>query len=104
MIRIIVLVVSVIGIINGFLFFKAGLNYDKRKIFRELSEILKKLLMKNNYKMTVFNFQSEAKIKNQIFDKFIDFRFSMKDTNLKISGTGIITYNLRRRKSGSSNE
>jgi len=103
LIRVYALVISVIGIINGFYFLKVGFDYDKRKVFRKLSGILKKMLIKNNYKMTVFNFQSEAKIKDKIFDKFIDFRFSMKETNLKISDTGIITFNLSRRKSGSSN-
>lgn len=103
MIRIYIMIISVLGIINSFFFLKVGLNYDRRKIFRKLSGILKQMLIKNNYKMSVFNFQSESKIKDNIFDKFIDFRFSMKDTNLSISNTGIITYNLKRRKLGSSN-
>ncbi|MCX7736652.1 MAG: hypothetical protein N2319_08045 [Candidatus Kapabacteria bacterium] len=87
------LIISIIGFINGYFFLKVGFNYDKRKIFRFLSDLLKKMLIKNNFKMTVFNFQSESKIKDRIFDKFIDFRFSMRETNLKISETGIITYN-----------
>lgn len=92
------------GLVNGFFFLKVAYFYDKRKIFRFLSHLLKKMLIKNNYKLTVFSLQSESKLTNKIFDKFIDFRFSMKNSNLEIFETGIITYNLKIRKPGKSNE